>query len=102
MKSIFLSALALAMIMPASAAAQTEGAEEAEARRFEHDGRVYSYTVTETDRYRVIRGVEEKTGKSFTLRVGPNRVRGTVGSQAVNFALRDVKPLDKAAVLALR
>ena len=53
--------------------------------------------MTEVDGYRVISGVEEKTGKPFKLRVGEHRVRGTIGSQQVSFALRDVKPLTKAA-----
>ena len=89
MKKILVPALALFALTPAAAHAQEQ--------RFEHQGRVYAYTVTEVDGYRVISGVEEKTGKPFTLRVGEHRVRGTIGSQQVSFALRDVKPLTKAA-----
>lgn len=97
MKKILLPAVALFAAVPAIA-----HAEEAAAQRFEHDGRIYSYTVSDTGNYRVISGVEEKTGKPFRLRVGENRVRGTVGSQQVSFALRDVEPLTKVTVLASR
>ena len=89
MKKILVPALALFALTPAAAHAQEQ--------RFEHQGRVYADTVTEVDGYRVISGVEEKTGKPFKLRVGEHRVRGTIGSQQVSFALRDVKPLTKAA-----
>ena len=59
--------------------------------------------LIEVDGYRVISGVEEKTGKRFKLRVGEHRVRGTIGSQQVSFALRDVKPLTRpATTLAAR
>ena len=52
---------------------------------------------------RVIHGVEERSGKPFTLRVGSHRVRGTVGSQQVSFTLRDVEPLQiETATLAAR
>ena len=90
MKKILVPALALFALTPAAAHAQEQ--------RFEHQGRVYAYTVTEVDGYRVISGVEEKTGKPFKLRVGTHRVRGTVGTQQVNFSLRDVEPLGEAAV----
>ena len=90
MKNIFLPiALGFAALAPAV------HAEEPATQRFEHDGRIYSYTVEETDGYRVISGVEESTGKTFKLRVGDHRVRGTVGSQQVSFSLREVRPLDK-------
>lgn len=97
MKKIFLPAVALFAAVPAIA-----HAEEAATQRFEHDGRVYSYTVTDAGDYRVISGVEEKTGKAFKLRVGENRVRGTVGSQQVSFPLREVEPLTKVTILASR
>lgn len=93
MKTILFPALAAAVLAPAFAAA----AEPAQ-QRFEHDGHVYAYSVTETNGYRVISGVEEKSGKPFKLRVGAHRVRGTVGTQQVNFSLRDVEPLGEAAV----
>lgn len=86
MKTIIIAAAALLALAPAVAQAE-------EARRFEHGGSVYVYTVTETSGGRVISGIEEKSGKPFKLRVGERRVRGTVGSQEVSFALRDVKPL---------
>ena len=54
MKKILVPALALFALTPAAAHAQEQ--------RFEHQGRVYAYTVTEVDGYRVISGVEEKTG----------------------------------------
>ena len=92
MKNIFLPALALFAIAPAAVRA-----EEPAAQRFEHGGSIYSYTVTQVGDTRVISGIEEKTGKPFKLRVGEHRVRGTIGSQQVSFALRDVKPLTKAA-----
>lgn len=94
MKKILVPALALFALTPAAAHAQEQ--------RFEHQGRVYAYTVTEVDGYRVISGVEEKTGKRFKLRVGEHRVRGTVGTQQVSFPLRDVAPLGKASTLASR
>jgi len=98
MKNIILPMFALAVLAPA-----TVRAEEPAAQRFEHGGSIYSYTVTRTGNTRVISGVEEKTGKSFTLRVGEHRVRGTVGSQQVSFTLRDVEPLGKTVtILAAR
>ena len=97
MKKFFLPILALAALAPAAVRA-----EEPAPQRFAHEGRIYSYTVTNVGGYRVISGIEEKSGKPFTLRVGENRVRGTVGSQQVSFTLRDVEPLAKVTVLAAR
>lgn len=88
MKKIILPVLALAALAPAAVRA-----EEPATQRFEHGGSIYSYTVTRVGDTRVISGIEEKTGKPFTLRVGEHRVRGTVGSQQVSFTLRDVRPL---------
>jgi hypothetical protein len=94
MKKLFLPILLA--IIPATAHAE-------EARRFEHEGRIYSYTITQVGESRIIVGVEEKTGKPFKLRVGTHQVRGTVGSQQVQFSLRDVKPLAASVtVLAAR
>ncbi|UNU41699.1 hypothetical protein EAO27_02455 [Sphingopyxis sp. YF1] len=93
MKKLILPVLGLLATVPAAHAGETE-------RRFEHEGRVYSYTVGTVGEHRVIRGVEEQTGKPFTLRVGTYKVRGTVGSQQVEFSLKDVKPL-KASVTVL-
>jgi hypothetical protein len=98
MKQYILPALGLLALAPSIAAAK-----DAPTNRFEHEGATYSYTVTQIGDTRVISGVEERTGKPFTLRVGQHRVRGTVGSQQVSFALRDVEPLVKpAATLASR
>ncbi|PKP87686.1 MAG: hypothetical protein CVT78_04985 [Alphaproteobacteria bacterium HGW-Alphaproteobacteria-17] len=98
MKKLFLPALALLAVTPASAQA-----DEPVTQRFEHKGASYRYTVTQVGDVRVISGVEERTGKPFTLRVGQHRVRGTVGSQQVSFPLRDVEPLTKpATTLAAR
>jgi len=97
MKKIIVPILALFALTPAAVRA-----DESAAQRFEYDGSIYSYTVTKVGDVRVINGVEEKTGKPFKLRVGEHRVRGTVGSQQVNFALRDVEPLTKVATLASR
>lgn len=94
MKKIFLPTVALFALVPAAARAQEQ--------RFEHEGRIYSYTVTQSGSTRVITGVEEKTGKPFTLRVGEHRVRGTIGSQQVSFSLREVEPLAKVTILASR
>ncbi|MGV3730301.1 MAG: hypothetical protein ACO1NN_06030 [Sphingopyxis sp.] len=88
MKTIILPALGLLALAPTVALAKDEAA-----KRFQHDGAIYSYTVTQVGNTRVITGVEERTGKPFTLRVGEHRVRGTVGSQQVSFPLRDVEPL---------
>lgn len=88
MKKIILPALGLLALAPATAVAK-----DAEVKRFQHDGATYSYTVTQVGDTRVITGVEERTGKPFTLRVGEHRVRGTVGSQQVSFPLRAVEPL---------
>jgi hypothetical protein len=92
MKKIILPVLAMFAAAPAIA-----HAEESATQRFEHKGSSYSYTVTQVGDVRVINGVEERTGKPFTLRVGQHRVRGTVGSQQVSFPLRDVEPLTKPA-----
>ncbi len=98
MKEFILPALGLFALAPTAALAKDEAV-----KRFEHDGATYSYTVTKVGDTRVISGVEERTGKPFTLRVGQHRVRGTVGSQQVSFALRDVEPLKiETATLASR
>ena len=88
MKNYILLALGLIALAPTAALAKDEPV-----KRFEHEGATYSYTVTKVGDTRVIHGVEERTGKPFTLRVGSHRVRGTVGSQQVSFTLRDVEPL---------
>jgi hypothetical protein len=99
MKTAFLLS-ALTLFVAAPAIAQTD---DSASRRFEHGGNVYSYTVTRTGDSRVISGIDERTGKPFRLRVGERRVRGTVGTQQVDFSLRDVKPLTTpATVLAAR
>lgn len=92
MKNFFLPAIALLALAPTIAHAKDPATQ-----RFEHKGSTYSYTVTQVGDVRVISGVEERTGKPFTLRVGTHRVRGTVGSQQVSFPLRDVEPLTKPA-----
>jgi hypothetical protein len=92
MKKIILPALGLLALAPAITYAQ-----DTATQRFEHEGITYSYTVTKVGDTRVISGVEERTGKPFTLRVGTHRVRGTVGTQQVSFALRDVEPLTRPA-----
>ncbi len=98
MKNLILPALGLLALAPTAALAKDEAT-----KRFEHEGATYSYTVTQVGDTRVITGVEERTGKPFTLRVGQHRVRGTVGSQQVSFALRDVEPLKiETATLASR
>lgn len=98
MKKFLLLILGLFAATPTIAHAQ-----DSATQRFEHDGSTYSYTVTQVGDVRVISGVEERTGKPFTLRVGTHRVRGTVGSQQVSFPLRDVAPLKMAtATLASR
>ena len=89
MKKFILPALGLIALAPTAALAKDEAV-----KRFEHEGSTYSYTVTKVGDTRVINGVEERTGKPFTLRVGSHRVRGTVGSQQVSFTLRDVEPLN--------
>ncbi|HWV60426.1 MAG TPA: hypothetical protein VN034_07230 [Sphingopyxis sp.] len=88
MKKFILPALGLIALAPTAALARDEPV-----KRFEHEGATYSYTVTKVGDTRVISGVEERTGKPFSLRVGSHRVRGTVGSQQVSFTLRDVEPL---------
>ena len=88
MKNYILPVLGLLALAPTAALAKDEPV-----KRFEHEGATYSYTVTKVGDTRVIHGVEERTGKPFTLRVGSHRVRGTVGSQQVSFTLRDVEPL---------
>ena len=88
MKNYILPALGLIALAPTAALAKDEPV-----KRIEQEGATYSYTVTKVGDTRVIHGVEERTGKPFTLRVGSHRVRGTVGSQQVSFTLRDVEPL---------
>ena len=88
--TIFSAALGLSLLTPAAQA------EDNAKQRFEHEGHVYSYSITRKGDMRLITGVEERSGKPFRLRVGERRVRGTVGSQQVNFPLRDVQPLDTA------
>ncbi len=94
--TIFSAALGLALLAPAAQA------EDNAKQSFEHEGRTYTYSVSQVGGMRLITGTDER-GKPFRLRVGERRVRGTVGSQQVNFPLRDVRPLDKApAALAAR
>lgn len=93
MKKLILPILTLLTVLPAAAHAE-------EVRRFEHEGRIYSYTIKTVGERRVIDGVDEATGKRFSLRVGTHKVRGTVGSQQVEFSLKDVEPL-KATVTVL-
>ena len=88
MKTIILPALGLLALAPTAALAKDETV-----KRFQHDGATYSYTVTQVGGTRVIKGIEERSGKPFVLRVGAHRVRGTVGSQQVSFPLREVEPL---------
>ena len=96
MKKFILPMLTLLAAVPATAHAE-------EVRRFAHEGRIYSYTITDLGDHRVISGVEEKTGQPFKLRVGTHQVRGPVGSQQVQFSLRDVKPLEATVtILAAR
>lgn len=90
MKKFILPTLVILAAVPAAAHAE-------ETTRFEHEGRAYSYTVTKVGDHRVIRGVEERSGKPFTLRVGTRKVRGTVGSQHVQFSLKEVEPLAEAS-----
>ena len=98
MKNYILPALGLLALAPTAALAQDDAT-----KRFEHEGATYSYTVKQVGDTRVISGVEERTGKPFTLRVGSHRVRGIVGSQQVSFTLRDVEPLkSETATLASR
>lgn len=93
MKKIILPIVTLFALLPAAAHAE-------EVRRFEHEGRIYSYTIKTVGDRRIIDGVDEATGKRFSLRIGTHRVRGTVGSQQVEFSLKDVEPL-KASVTVL-
>jgi len=93
MKKVLLPILTLFAVLPAAAHAE-------EARRFEHEGRIYSYTIKTVGERRIIDGVDEASGKRFSLRVGTHKVRGTVGSQQVEFSLKDVEPL-KATVTVL-
>src|SRR3546814_12119238 len=76
MKNYILPALGLLALAPTAALAKDEAV-----KRFEHEGATYSYTVPRVGDTRVIHGVEERSGKPFTLRVGSHRVRGPVGSQ---------------------
>lgn len=57
---------------------------------FEHNGARYVYSVDQKGPYRIIEGVEARTGKRFKLRVGEKRVTGTVGTSEVRFRLSDV------------
>ena len=88
MKKFILPAATLLAILPAAAHAE-------EVRRFEHEGHTYSYTIKALGDRRIITGIDEKTRKPFTLRVGTHKVRGIVGSQQVEFSLKDVEPLTK-------
>jgi hypothetical protein len=51
----------------------------------EHEGHRYVYTVAEQGDARIIRGIDELSGKRFTLRVRGDRVRGEYGSTPVSF-----------------
>lgn len=77
-------------------------AAEAETTAFEHDGMTYVYSVTTKGKARIIRGVEEKTGKPFKLYIANGRVRGTVDSHPVEFSLRDVKKLPLRTEVAVK
>ena len=92
MKKFILPILTLFAVLPAAAQAE-------ESRRFEHEGRVYSYTIKTVGDRRIIDGVDEASGKRFSLRVGTHKVRGTVGSQQVEFSLKDVEPLTASVTI---
>lgn len=104
MKSISLAAISLFIAVPVAVQAEEVQPRAAEdLQRLEHEGLIYSYSVTKIGNQRLISGVEEKTGKRFKLRVGAMRVRGTVGSQPVSFPLSAVKPLqDRGRPIASR
>lgn len=66
---------------------------------FEHDGAQYVYTVDQQGAYKIIEGVDARTGKRFKLRVGPKRVTGTVGTSEVRFRLSEVPSvIERSAV----
>jgi hypothetical protein len=60
---------------------------------FEHDGVRYTYTIISSGEQKIVRGIEERTGESFVLRVSKNRVEGSIGGKSVSFPRSAVKPL---------
>ncbi len=68
----------------------------------EHDGSRYTYTVTQKNGLRIIRGQEEKSFDKFTLYVGRYMVTGTYGNADVSFPLKSVKPLTGIVQIASR
>ena len=74
------AALTVSMAAPALASAAADAP-----MVLEHEGHRYVYTVTEQGDARVIRGVDELSGKRFTLRVRGDRVRGEYGATPVSF-----------------
>ena len=75
------AALTVSMAAPALASPAATSAPVV----LEHEGHRYVYTVTEQGDARIIRGVDELSGKHFSLRVRGDRVRGEYGSTQVSF-----------------
>ncbi len=80
-------AVATIGLIPASAIATTAP----EKLTFEHEGSRYTYTVTHRHKTKIIRGVEEKSGKRFDLRVYGRRVTGTVDFRPVAFQVSEAR-----------
>ena len=96
MKKFILPALGLLALAPAAALAKDDAA-----RRFEHEGVTYSYTVTQVGDTRVISGVEERTGKPFTLKVGQSATLPDGNWLRFNRLVSDSRcPLDAICITA--
>jgi hypothetical protein len=77
-------------------------AETSAPRTIEHRGNRYTYTTTEKDGVRIVRGTAGKGFAPFELVVGKRRVTGTVDGRPVSFLLSSVKPLKGTVEVAAR
>jgi len=74
----------------------------AKSHTFTHDGQSYTYSVEQTSKARVLRGMHDRTGQPFVLHITGTRVSGTVGGQYVSFKRSAAKPLEGDVQIAVR
>jgi hypothetical protein len=60
------------------------------AETFTHKGTTYVYSVEQRGNLQIIKGLDTKTKRPFTLRVSNNWVDGEVDGSPVSFSKRDV------------
>jgi hypothetical protein len=77
-------------------------AEAIETRAFDHQGSRYTYTVSEKNGVRTIRGEVGKAHTPYVLLVTGKRVSGTFNGNAVSFPLSSVRVRKGIVEVAVR